>query len=258
MNKNNSKTDNLKKRIQALKLLSPFENFEFYATQGWFTDFIIAEEEARNRKNYKRRMSLANINEFKPISEFDWSWPQQIDRTAITELLSLEFMREKENIIFIGGNGTGKTMLAKNIAFEALTQGLNVVSINAATMLTTLSKYESSGMLGRGLAKYIKPDLLLVDELGQISFGERHADLLFAVVSGRYLKKSTIITTNTRFKQWNELFPNATSVATIIDRLIHHSEIIEILGESYRIKESQERQEARKNRRTKSKNSSRG
>lgn len=239
----------VRKKVQSLKLYAPQTNFEYYLSQKWFLDFIHAEEEARNLKNYTRRMSASNIREFKAISEFNWSWPSKIDKIAITELLSLEFMQEKENIVFIGPNGTGKTMLAKNIAYGALSGGHSVVVINAAQMLSTLSRFESQGSLNRVLGKYTKPDLLVIDELGQISFGDRHADMLFAVINERYLQKSTIITTNTHFKQWNDLFPNSTCVATIIDRLIHHAEVIEILGESFRLKESQERIAAKKTKR---------
>ena len=249
-----TKIETLKKRISSLGLLAPLENWEHYGSQDWLDTFVSAEEEARNRKNFKKRMTLARLHDFRPISEFDWGWPTKIDRTAIEELLSLEFMKDNENIVFIGGNGTGKTMISKNIAFEAVKQGLNVVCETAGVMLTSLSRYESSGILSRGLAKYVKPNLLLIDELGQISFSERHADLLFAVINARYLKKSTIITTNTHFKQWNDLFPNATSVATIIDRLLHRSEVIEILGESFRFRESQERHAAKKKRRINIKN----
>jgi DNA replication protein DnaC len=248
------KKEALKKRIMSLGLMAPLENWEHYGSQTWLEKLIIAEEEARNRKNFSRKMALARLHDFKPMSEFDWKWAQKIDRTAIEELLSLEFMDEYDNIIFIGSNGTGKTMIAKNIAFEAVKQGLNVVFETAGAMLASLLRYENNGMLSRGLCKYTKPDLLLIDELGQISFGERHADLLFAVINARYMKKSTIITTNTHFGRWNELFPNATSVATIVDRLLHHSEVVEILGDSYRFKESQERRAAKKQRRSSKKN----
>jgi len=245
--------DTLKKRLLALGILAPSENWEHYGSQAWLETFVCAEEEARNRKHFKKRMALARLHDFRPISEFDWGWPTKIDRIAIEELLSLEFMKESENVVFVGGNGTGKTMISKNIAFECVKQGLSVVCETAGTMLSSLSRYESNGILSRGLAKYTKPDLLLIDELGQISFSERHADLLFAVINARYLKKSTIITTNTHFRQWNELFPNATSVATIVDRLLHRSEVVEILGESFRFRESQERLAAKKKRRISSK-----
>lgn len=241
--------EQLKKRIQRLGWISPLENWENYASQPWLSEFVLAEEESRNRKNYKRRLSLAQLHDFKPIANFDWSWPTKIDRLAISELLTLDFMKDHENVVFVGGNGTGKTMIAKNIAFEAVKQGIDVLSVNAASMLSSLSRYENNGILSRGLSKYTKPDLLLIDELGQISFGDRHADLLFSVVNARYMKKSTIITTNTHFKQWNDLFPNGNCVATIIDRLIHHCEIIEILGESFRLRESQERLAVKKKRR---------
>lgn len=242
------------KKVKAIGLQSVLENLSAYISKEWFLELLQNEEEFRAKNSFERKLKASKLGDFKLLADFDWSWPKKIDRNAIEELITLEFMREKENIVFIGGNGTGKTMIAKNIGIEAIKRGKTVLCASAADMLAHLSRYEASGMYTRGLSSYTRPDLLIIDELGQVSFGERHADLLFAVVNSRYLQKSTIITTNSHFRNWNKLFPNATSVVTIIDRLIHRSEVLEIDGESYRKKEAEERKELRKARRKRPKN----
>ena len=121
--------------------------------------------------------------------------------------------------------------------------------MDASALLTELSRAETQGKLAFCLAKFGKPDLLLIDEIGQVTFGNRHADLFFAVINRRYLKRSTIITTNTPFGQWGDLFPNATCVVTLVDRLLHRSEVVTINGTSFRLRESEERQIQKRTRR---------
>jgi DNA replication protein DnaC len=250
--------DEFKNRVKALGLMSVMENWSRYSNQPWLRSLVEEEEAFRTRSSFQRKLHAAKLGDFKLVAEFDWKWPRKIDRTAIEELLSLEFIRGKENIVLIGGNGTGKTMIAKNLVFEWIKRGLTGLHVTADEMLARLSRYESGGLYSRGLAQYARVDLLLIDELGQVSFGQRHADLLFAVINARYQKKPTIITTNAHFRSWNELFPSATCVATIVDRLIHHSEIIEIDGDSYRRKEAMEKKEEKTKRRRGRKNSSGG
>jgi DNA replication protein DnaC len=250
--------DEMKRRVRALGLLGILENWAHYSTEPWLDKLVLEEEDFRTRNSFQRKLKSAKLGDFKLLAHFDWNWPKKIDKIAVQELSSLEFMREKENIVFIGGNGTGKTMIAKNIVFEGIKRGFSGLNVSAADMLAKLSRYEATGFYSRGLAQYTKVDLLLIDELGQVSFGQRHADLLFAVINARYQKKSTIITTNTPFRNWNDLFPSATCVATIIDRLVHHSEIVEIDGDSFRMKEAIEIKEAKTKRRKNRQNSSGG
>ena len=131
-------------------------------------------------------------------------------------------------------------MIAKNLAHQAVIQGAHVRFLTASQLLNTLAEQATSTSLQRKLALFTRPQLLVIDELGYLSYDTRHADLLFEVVSRRYGQKPILITTNKTFAQWGQVFPNATSVVTIIDRLIHKSEIIPIQGESYRLKESNE------------------
>jgi len=132
-------------------------------------------------------------------------------------------------------------MIAKNLARQALLRGHTVSFTTAAEMLGDLVTQESSAALQRRLQRYCRPDILVVDEVGYLSYDNRHADLLFEVVTRRYTHKTTIVTTNKAFAEWNAVFPNAACVVALIDRLVHRSEIVEIQGDSYRFKEAKER-----------------
>lgn len=213
--------------------------------QPWIEPLIKAEEDERHRRSHDRRVKRANLGRFKPIADFDWKWPKVIDREQIEELFTLEFLGENTNVILVGPNGIGKSMIGQNLAYTALLAGHTVCVTTASQMLNDLGAQDSSLSFERRLRKYTQPQLLAVDELGYLSYDPRSADLLFEVVTRRYQEKSTIISTNRAFGEWNETFPNASCVVTLVDRLIHNSEIVEIDGESYRRKEALERAEAR-------------
>jgi DNA replication protein DnaC len=136
-----------------------------------------------------------------------------------------------------GPNAVGKTTIAQNIAYQAVLKGHTALFTTAASMLNELAALDSDSALRRRIKHYVQPALLVIDEVGYLSYSNRHADLLFEIVSRRYEEKSTLITTNKPFTEWRDIFPNAACVVSIIDRLVHHSEILNIEAESYRLKE---------------------
>jgi DNA replication protein DnaC len=150
----------------------------------------------------------------------------------------------------------GKSTIARNIAHQAVLAGHSVLFTNAAAMLNELAAQDGDNALRRRLALYARPRLLVIDEIGYLSYSNRHADLLFEIVSRRYEEKSTIITTNKPFAEWNQVFPNASCVVSLVDRLVHHAEIIPIEGESYRLKEAKEQSEKRRQKRAAAKRKS--
>jgi DNA replication protein DnaC len=166
------------------------------------------------------------------MADIDWGWPEHLDRELVEELFSFQFIRDAANAILVGPNGTGKTMIGQNLAHQALLAGYTVRFTSASAMLNDLAAQDSSRSLQRRLKRYVHPTLLVVDEVGYLSYGNRHADLLFEVVTQRYLQRSVVITTNKPFEEWNELFPNAACVVTLIDRLIHKAEVVTIKGDS--------------------------
>ena len=195
----------------------------------------------RANRSLERRLGQAHLGHFKPLADFDWGWPKAVDRTAIEELMSLQFMTDASSVVLFGNNGVGKTMVALNIAHQAVLQGHTALCTTAGLMLSELAALDSDSALRRRLQHYAAPDLLLIDEVGYLSYSNRHADMLFELVSRRYLHKSTIVTTNKRFADWGEVFPNAACVVSLVDRLMHRAEVIRIEGESYRAKEADER-----------------
>ena len=211
------------------------------AELSWVQRLIGWEEVERKRRGLERRLSAAHIGRFKPLADFDWKWPAQCDQAAVSGFMTLGFIKEAANIILVGPNGVGKSMIAQNVAHHAVMQGYSALFINAAQMLGDLAAQDGDNALRRRLKHYAHPDLLIIDEVGYLSYGNRHADLLFDIINRRYELKPTIVTTNRPFAEWSEVFPNAACVVSIVDRLVHHSEILVIEGESYRMREAKER-----------------
>jgi DNA replication protein DnaC len=199
------------------------------------------ESVERTHRSLERRLREAHLGRFKPLADFDWGWPKECDRAAVEELMSLQFLTDSSSVVLFGPNGVGKSMLAANIAHQAVLQGHTALFTTAGQMLSELAALDSDSALRRRLQHYAAPTLLVVDEVGYLSYSNRHADMLFELVSRRYLQKSTIVTTNRRFAHWGEVFPNAACVVSLVDRLMHRAEVIHIDGESYRQKEAEER-----------------
>jgi DNA replication protein DnaC len=192
------------------------------------------EQQERTRRSLERRLLRSRIGRFTPMSDFDWAWPKRIDRAAVEATLRLDFLAGARNVVLVAPQGLGKTMIAQNIAHAAVLAGHHVLFKTAAELLLDLGGQESARGLGRRLNHYASRGLLAIDEIGYLSYDARAADLLFQVVSRRYERRSLILTTNLPFSEWPTIFPNAATATALIDRLVHHAEIITIEGESYR------------------------
>ena len=212
----------------------------------WVAQLLGWEAAERHRRSLERRLRDARIGPFKPLADFDWKWPTQCDRAVVEELMTLTFMEDASNIVLVGPNGVGKTMCACNLGYQAVLAGRTALFITAAQLLGELAALDSDSALRRRLKHYAAPDLLMIDEVGYLSYSNRHADLLFELISRRYQHKSTVVTTNKPFAEWGEVFPNAACVVSLIDRLMHRAEVVRIDGKSYRQKEADEREIARK------------
>jgi len=243
----------LRQRAAALRLNGLLANWSEVASANWVPQLLAWEEAERTRRSLERRVRCASIGAFKPLVDFDWSWPTRCDRTAIEELMNLDFMAEAANAVLFGPNGIGKSTIARNIAHQALIAGHTVLFASAGALLGELAAIDSASALNRRLRHYAGFDLLCIDEVGYLSYSNRHADLLFELTNRRYEKKSSLITTNRAFSEWNEVFPNAACVVSLVDRIIHNAEVISLEGESYRLKEAQLRTEQRAQRRRRKK-----
>ncbi len=199
------------------------------------------ENVEKMRRSTEGRLKIAHIGRFKTMAHFDWAWPREIDRMLIEELLEGKFIHDHRNVILAGSQGAGKTQIAKNIAFNAVMQGQRVLFTTAANLVLDLSSQESTAALQRRLRRYVQPNLLVIDELGYLSYDNRAADLLFDIVSKRYETGSIVITTNLAFKEWGQVFQGAACVTALVDRLTHYADIAKIDADSYRTMESAKR-----------------
>ena len=235
----------LKERANALRLMGLLAHWDAVqsdpARLGWTSELMAWEEAERARRSLERRLRSAHIGRFKPLADFDWDWPTHCDRAALQELMTLSFMTDATNVVLVGPSGVGKSMLASNLGHQALIEGRTVLFTSAGQLLGDLAALDSDSTLRRRLRHYAAPDLLLIDEVGYLSYSNRHADLLFELISRRYEHKSTVVTTNRAFKEWKEVFPSAACVVSLIDRLVHRCEVVAIEGESYRLKEAKDR-----------------
>ena len=209
--------------------------------EPWLARVIAIEDAERQHRSLKRRLDHARLGAFKPLADFDWSWPTKCDRALVEELFSLAFIGEPANVVLIGPNGLGKTMLAKNLTHQAILHGHTARFTLALDLLHDLAAQDSSTALARRLRRYTSPTVLAIDEVGYLSYDARYADLLFEVITRRYPHRPIILTTNKLFGEWNQVFPNAACVVTLVDRLVHRAEILALEGKSYRLKEAQER-----------------
>jgi len=238
----NRNLETARSHLRRLGFYGLLAQVETLLNEPWLARVIDIEDSERARRSLKRRLDHSRLGAFKPIADFDWAWPDKCDRSAIEELFSLGFIEEAANVVFIGNKGLGKTMILKNLTYQAILHGHTARFTLASDMLHDLAAQDSTIALARRLRRYTSPRLLAIDEVGYLSYDSRYADLLFEVVTRRYeQRRSILLTTNKVFGEWNQVFLNAGCVGTLIDRLLHRAEIIALEGQSYRLKEAEER-----------------
>lgn len=234
-------TSNLR-RLGLLRTAEDLNDLLARATQRRWSPATLLEHvastelEDRRRRSIERRLKAAHLGRFKPIADWDWNWPTALDRPALERILALDFLARTDNVILVGAQGLGTTMLAKNLVHETVLAGHSARFITASDLLLDLNGQETARALERRLRHYARPQLLAVDEIGYLAYD---AHLLFQIVSRRYEHRPLLITTNLPFKQWDTIFPNASCAVALIDRLTHHAEILPIEGESYRKREAE-------------------
>lgn len=238
-------SEELKNKAKRLGFYTIVTRWGEYHNQPWLPALLEEEEAERAQRSMDRRIKEAKLGQFKPISDFDWKWPRKIDRELIDELFTLQFLDGANNVVLLGPNGNGKTMIAQNLGYQSLLAGHSVRFTKASELLDELSMADGAYARRRCLRKYSLIDLLIVDEVGYLSYDNRYADLLYEVITARYQNRSTIVTTNRPFQEWGSVFPNAACVVTLVDRLLHKAEIITIEAESYRHREAKERATAK-------------
>lgn len=242
---NNKLTSYLESQMQALKLkgmLAHYREITEKASQNnlSYTEYLsLLFEEELKRKNegtVKTKINKARFPFIKTLEEFDFGFQPSLREKEIIALSSLEFIEKKENVIFLGPPGVGKTHLSVALGIKACMAKYRVVFITAQKLLEELMLSARDGSLADKLLSYSRLNLLIIDELGYMPVSKEQANLLFRLVSMRYEKGSIILTSNYNFNEWGEIFSDQVVAAAIIDRLVHHARIFYINGTSYRLK----------------------
>jgi DNA replication protein DnaC len=195
------------------------------------------ETQRRRDRATQNRIRMARFPVINTLDQFRWDWPTVINRMQVQHHFSHGFIKDKANLIYLGGVGLGKTHIATALGYQACLEGHSVLFSSAIDVINTLSAAKSAGRLKQDLKKYTKPALLILDELGYLPIDKAGADLLFQVISLRYEQGAIIITSNRAYKEWPKIFNNdSTLTSAILDRLLHHAETVIIEGKSFRMK----------------------
>jgi len=199
---------------------------------------LLCEDEKSNRKdnNYRRRKNAAKIPAIKKLEDFDFSFQPSIDQRSINDLATCKFIDAKENVVLVGASGTGKTHLAISLGFKALAKEYTVYFTTVSDLLYNLHIAKADNSYHKKLKQLINYDLLILDELGFKQLPKYSSDDFFSVISKRYERKSTVITTNKEISDWNDIFDEAVLTRAIVDRVMHHAVMFNIKGKSYRMK----------------------
>ncbi len=239
--------DNLIEQLEYLKLAFVREHFEALAKEAaanqwthvqYLAALMEGEALVRQQRSIQRRIRQARFPVVKTLEPFQWNWPQKINRLQVQNLFRLTFIEDNANVIFLGAVGLGKTHLACALGYAACQKGHSVLFATAVDVINTLAAAQNAGRLKPAFNRYLKPAILILDELGYLPIDKTGADLLFQIISQRYERGSIIVTSNRVFKKWPEIFNNdSTLTSALLDRLLHHAETVLIEGKSYRMKD---------------------
>jgi DNA replication protein DnaC len=232
--------ERLQENLKRLKLVRAAEVLETVAGQAEeshasylsFLDHLLEEEvAAREKRRIQTALKIAGLPFAKTIEEYDFGFHPHLDKKAVMELFDLTFLARHENVVFLGPPGVGKSHLAVALAIKACSHGFKVWFTTMQTLISKLKEPQSKGKA------FLSASLVVVDEVGYLPVDSREAYLFFQFISYRYEKSSTILTSNKSFGDWQELFGDAVIASAILDRLLHHSRVINIKGHSYRLKD---------------------
>jgi DNA replication protein DnaC len=243
----NNEALRLSEHLAQLRLSFLQENYQTFADQGareqwthpqYLGRLLEGETQRRQDRCIVRRIAAARFPVIKTLDQFNWNWPKKVNRAQVQHLFSLSFLKDKASVIFVGGVGLGKSHLAVALGHAACLHGHSVLFTTAVEAINTLSAAQAQCRLKAELKKFLAPTILVCDELGYLPIDKAGADLLFQIISGRYEKGSTVITTNQTYKNWGRIFNNDTTITSaVLDRLLHHAETVVLEGKSYRMKD---------------------
>ena len=203
-----------------------------------FLDLVLEEETGvRDGRRFRNALKLSGLPHHKTLDEFDFDFQPDLDRRKVRDLAALEFVETRSNVAFLGPPGVGKTMLAVALAVAACQAGFSIYFTNLDDLVRNLREAEGSGRFAKKLQTYLKPSVLVVDEVGYLPLNRADANMVFQLVSRRYEKGSIVVTSNKSFSEWGQVFGDDVLASAILDRLLHHCEVVSINGPSYRLKD---------------------
>ncbi len=212
----------------------------------YLADLAHLEVNGRQERRIARRIKEARFPILKTLDAFDFTAQPELDKDAVLELATCDFVDDRANAVLLGGVGTGKTHLAIALGMACCQQGRRVRFITAAELTTALIEAKAADRLSRKLEHFARFELVILDELGYVPFDRVGADLLFSFVTRVYERRSLLVTTNLPFGRWSEVFHDATAAAAVIDRIVHHATVLQTGGDSYRLRDAKQRAAQRK------------
>lgn len=244
-----SESDQLREMLQSLKLDCIADNFEALCNQAakeeWsyltFLSHLLGEElSAREQRRLAVTTKMARFPFHKTLEQFDFAFQPSVEKRRIQELSSLRFVADGSNVLFLGPPGVGKTHLAIGLGLKALQEGLSTYFVSVPELIDLVTQDAQRGHLPKRMQQLCKPKVLILDEMGYLPLERPVATFLFQLIAKRYEKGAIILSSNKSFSEWGELFTDQVLATALLDRLLHHSTIINIRGQSYRLKEKRQ------------------
>jgi len=241
--------ERIKENLAALKMQNTLTIIDNYLEQAIHNktniveilDHILMEEAAAKKtRAVESQIQMSGFPFKKTLDTFDFSFQPSIDKEQIMELATMRFVENRENVVFLGTPGVGKTHLAVALGMIAAQNRYSTYYISCHNLITNLNKAHFENRLQERLKNYAKYKVLIIDEIGYLPMDMQGANLFFQLITKRYEKNSTIFTSNKAFSAWNEVFSDITIASAILDRILHHCQVVSIKGESYRLKERKE------------------